>query len=175
MIYKNKQSGFTIVELLIVIVVIGILAALVLNTFSGAQDKARQAKIDSDLSMIMKAIEGARIQNGTNMIGITQAGSTEGGCLNKPNGTDLATLPMTDSCWTAYFSAMDKLSEKSGVKNMRDIRDPWGRPYYINANEGENQTTHLCMNDYIGVYSQPFATNVTKERRSVPLWSTVCP
>lgn len=41
---NKKQSAFTIVELLIVIVVIGILAALVLNSFSGAQVKARNAQ-----------------------------------------------------------------------------------------------------------------------------------
>jgi prepilin-type N-terminal cleavage/methylation domain-containing protein len=38
---NKSRSGFTIVELLIVIVVIGILAALVLNTFSGVQTRAR--------------------------------------------------------------------------------------------------------------------------------------
>lgn len=41
---NKKQTGFTIVELLIVIVVIGILAALVLNSFSDAQRQARNAQ-----------------------------------------------------------------------------------------------------------------------------------
>ena len=41
---KRTQSGFTIVELLIVIIVIGILAALVLVTFSGVQQKARNTE-----------------------------------------------------------------------------------------------------------------------------------
>lgn len=45
---RVSSFGFTIVELLIVIVVIGILAALVLNAFSGAQAKARNAaRIDA--------------------------------------------------------------------------------------------------------------------------------
>ena len=38
---KRKDRGFTIVELLIVIVVIGILAALVLNSFRGVQERAQ--------------------------------------------------------------------------------------------------------------------------------------
>lgn len=54
---KHKQTGFTIVELLIVIVVIGILAALVLNAFSGVQGKARDATRLSDISRIRKALE----------------------------------------------------------------------------------------------------------------------
>ncbi len=53
--FRGANYGFTIVELLIVIVVIGILAALVLNTFSGAQKTAVEAGLKSDLS-------GARTQ-----------------------------------------------------------------------------------------------------------------
>jgi general secretion pathway protein G len=41
---KNRQPGFTIVELLIVIVVIGILAAITIVSFNGVQERARNAK-----------------------------------------------------------------------------------------------------------------------------------
>jgi prepilin-type N-terminal cleavage/methylation domain-containing protein len=46
---KRTASGFTIVELLIVIVVIGILAALVLNSFRGVQERARDTKRRTDV------------------------------------------------------------------------------------------------------------------------------
>lgn len=45
----NKQTGFTIVELLIVIVVIGILAAITIVAYNGIQEKARASGLVSDL------------------------------------------------------------------------------------------------------------------------------
>ncbi len=54
---KNKQKGFTIVELLIVIVVIGILAAIVIVTFTGVQKKARDSDRKSDVNAISGLLE----------------------------------------------------------------------------------------------------------------------
>lgn len=54
---NRKQQGFTIVELLIVIVVIGILAALVVTTFSGTQKKARDAERKSDINILYSQLE----------------------------------------------------------------------------------------------------------------------
>lgn len=57
MSYKNKEQGFTIVELLIVIVVIGILAALVVTTFTGIQQKARNTERQTDIKAIHGQVE----------------------------------------------------------------------------------------------------------------------
>lgn len=46
----SKQSAFTIVELLVVIVVIGILAAITIVSFTGISQKATVSSIQSDLS-----------------------------------------------------------------------------------------------------------------------------
>ncbi len=54
---KRKQSGFTIVELLIVIVVIGILAALVITTFAGVQRKARKTERGTGIKAIHSQLE----------------------------------------------------------------------------------------------------------------------
>lgn len=61
---KKRQSGFTIVELLIVIVVIGILAALVITTYSGIQAKARNSKRQVDLQSLQTQLEAFYSQNG---------------------------------------------------------------------------------------------------------------
>ena len=54
---QRKQSGFTIVELLIVIVVIGILAALVITTFTGIQQKARNTERETDIKAMYSSLE----------------------------------------------------------------------------------------------------------------------
>lgn len=154
----HKRNGFTIVELLIVIVVIAILAAISVVAYNGVQARAQQSKISSDLATIQKAIVSARINNDSTMIGLPISGSVEAGCLSKASNTDLASLAQSDACWGAYTTAMSTISTRSGMQ-VSDMKDPWGRPYHINANESENQTTHLCMNDYIGVYRYPHVQN----------------
>lgn len=60
---KNKK-GFTIVELLIVIVVIGILATLVIVTFTGIQQKARNSQRQTDINAVDSHIEAYYAQSG---------------------------------------------------------------------------------------------------------------
>lgn len=60
---KKTSSGFTIVELLIVIVVIGILAAITIVAYNGIQQRGRDAQRSSDISSIQKALELYHIDN----------------------------------------------------------------------------------------------------------------
>lgn len=69
-----KQSGFTIVELLIVIVVIAILAAITLVTYNGIQVRARDTRRSTDIAAILQALDTYNILNS----GYPRATSTDG-------------------------------------------------------------------------------------------------
>lgn len=62
---KRAEQGFTIVELLIVIVVIGILAALVITTYNGIQQKGRNTERTTDLKALQGQLEAYYAQNGS--------------------------------------------------------------------------------------------------------------
>jgi type II secretion system protein G len=64
MTIKKNERGFTIVELLIVIIVIGILAALVITTFTGVQQKARDTERQTDVKAVHGQLEAYYAQNG---------------------------------------------------------------------------------------------------------------
>lgn len=59
----RKQQGFTIVELLIVIIVIGILATLVLVTFTGIQQSARNTQRQTDIKAVASHLETYNAKN----------------------------------------------------------------------------------------------------------------
>lgn len=58
------NRGFTIVELLVVIVVIAILAAIGTMAFSGVQERARNAQRAADVNTITKALEAYYVTEG---------------------------------------------------------------------------------------------------------------
>jgi type II secretion system protein G len=54
---SGARRGFTLIELLVVVVIIGILASVALPSFVGAQDKARNATLTSNLNVVRLALE----------------------------------------------------------------------------------------------------------------------
>ena len=104
-----KQTGFTIVELLIVIVVIGILAAITIVAYNGIQQKGRDADRRSDLAAIAKALKLYSTDNGPMWTG--------SGCGSNGNGSG-----WFNATYSGYVSSMNCL-KNAGVVST-DIVDP---------------------------------------------------
>lgn len=77
---RQRNSGFTIVELLIVIVVIGILAAITIVAYNGIQTKARDTQRKTDLAQIGESLHLYNTDNGDFI-------SATGACTAGYNGT----------------------------------------------------------------------------------------
>lgn len=61
---RASQLGFTLVEIMVVIVILGLLATLVTQNVIGASDEARAAKAQTDVKLIAGAVRGYRSKHG---------------------------------------------------------------------------------------------------------------
>ncbi len=146
-------QGFTIVELLIVIVIIGVLASITVVAFNGIQDRARLTDMKTDIATLQKAIMAARESRQMSLIAMTGnngygAGGESAACNRLASGTNLATLAQTDDCWVFYNRILTEVTNASGI-NVKGIVDPWNRPYSI---------VEECGPDQIWAFSNPYAS-----------------
>ena len=58
---NHRRRGFTLIEIMVVVIVLGILAAVVVPNIAGRTDEARVAKARSDISSIQAVIEQFRL------------------------------------------------------------------------------------------------------------------
>ena len=86
-IHSKHQSGFTIVELLIVVVVIAILAAITIVSFNGIQTRAKISSIQSDLRNIATKLASDRTIYGEYPASLSAINSGQG--LVASNGATL--------------------------------------------------------------------------------------
>ena len=60
---RKRQSGFTLIEIMVVVVIIGMLATLILPKVLGRQDQAFQAKAKSDIRALASAVKLYKLDN----------------------------------------------------------------------------------------------------------------
>lgn len=65
----KARSGFTLVEILIVVVILGILAAIVIPQFTEASTEAKTSRLCTDLQSVRSQIELYKIQHNDNLPG----------------------------------------------------------------------------------------------------------
>ena len=106
---RRVQGGFTLIELMVVLLIIGVLAALIVPNVLDRADDARVTAAKTDVSNLMQALKLYKLDN-------QRYPSAEQGLqalLAKPT-----TAPVPPN-WKSY---LDQLPN-----------DPWGKPYvYIN-------------------------------------------
>jgi general secretion pathway protein G len=109
-----RAQGFTLIEIMVVVVILGIMAALVVPNIAGRQEQAQRTAVESDLNALANALEFYRLDNFTYP-------STEQGLralVEKPSGYPEARR------W------------KSGGYLRRLPDDPWGTSYqYLSTGE----------------------------------------
>lgn len=104
---RRKRRGFTLVELMVVIVIIGLLATVVAINVLPSQDRAMVAKAKADIAVLEQAIETYRLDN-----------------LNFP--TDQQGLQALVSA-PAGLTQPERYREGGYVRRLPE--DPWGNPY----------------------------------------------
>ena len=105
---RKEEEGFTLVELMVVIVIIGLLATVVLINVLPSQDRAMVTKARADIATLSQAMEMYRLDN----LSYPTGGDGLQALVSPPAGAPAA-------------------SYRPGgyVKSLPN--DPWGRPYQL--------------------------------------------
>ena len=110
---RNSRRAFTLVEMLLVITIIGILAALVVPKMMGRSEQARQAAARADISSIKTALDAFEVDNG----------------YYPKNIMDLIQAPQDVKNWHGPY--LDKVPQ-----------DPWGNNYTYACPGRHNATSY---------------------------------
>ena len=97
---RKIQQGFTLIELMIVVAIIGILAAIAIPKFANTKEKAYIASMKSDLRNLVTAEEAYFADSVKYSTTIGAGGVT----FNVTSGNNNPTLALTADGWTGNIS-----------------------------------------------------------------------
>jgi general secretion pathway protein G len=106
---KKKIRGFTLVELLLVIVLISVLAAMIIPRFAGRSEKAKRSAAEADLNANLTiALDLYEMDNGNYPV-------TEQGLQALQSKPEIPPLPRS---WQGPY-----------IRKSNLLADPWSNPY----------------------------------------------
>lgn len=176
----SHRGGFTIIELLVVIVIIGLLSSLVVIAYGGVRQRSVSAAQQADLSNLKKAIMAARINTDKTLGEITGAYWSAEPCLYIWDGGNTTNtvprlLPKDGLCWMSYYGMINAIQAASGM-NIENLKkgDPNGNPYYIDESEGEPRFGACGQRDTVALFSNTNADLDFDSWHDIPFYSVVC-
>jgi general secretion pathway protein G len=108
---RTNQDGFTLIEIMVVILILGLLATLVVQNLKGATDKAKHVKAQADIQAIKTGLDRYYLDNGS--------------------------YPTTDQGLQALISPPSNgrvpANYESGGYLQSIPKDPWGTAYFYQS------------------------------------------
>ena len=136
---KNSR-GFTLIELMIVIAIIGILAAIAIPNFIKSRDKAKVAQAVAELKKIQTVIMGLAIDTG-----MWPGGSTAGIQKSQGVGHEFEDLSIAT---IGLAATDDTYPDWSGPYYMGPFQDPWGNNYFFDEDYELDGKTVTAVGSY---------------------------
>jgi general secretion pathway protein G len=100
--FRKAPKGFTLIEILIVVIILGILAAIVIPQFTNASTSAKQSALSSTAQTLRSQIALYKLQHTDKMPGIGSAAQNTAFTSSDQFWTDMTT--QTDATGAAYVA-----------------------------------------------------------------------